>query len=79
MTALLLSRPRRSPRNRRPTRTSWSISGLAYSACRLGAFPATVEMVVDSNAPEELRAAYPDSALQFVKQGDQIGVFLDKD
>jgi len=35
-------------------------------------------VVVDSNAPEELRAAYPDSALQFVKQGDQIGVFLDK-
>jgi len=59
--------------------SSWSISGLAYSACRLGAFPATVELVVDSNAPEELRAAYPDSALQFVKQGDQIGVFWDKD
>ena len=57
---------------------SWSISGLAYTACRVGAFPATVEIVVDSNAPEELRAAYPDSALQFVKQGDQIGVFLDE-
>lgn len=57
---------------------SWSISGLAYTACRVGAFPATVEIAVDSNAPEELRAAYPDSALQFVKQGDQIGVFLDE-
>lgn len=57
---------------------SWSISGLAYTACRVGAFPATVEMVVDSNAPEELRAAYPDSALQFVKAGEQIGVFLDE-
>ena len=57
---------------------SWSISGLAYTACRVGAFPATVEIVVDSNAPEELRAAYPDSALQFVKQGDLIGVFLDE-
>ena len=31
---------------------SWSISGLAYTACRVGAFPATVEIAVDSNAPE---------------------------
>ena len=57
---------------------SWSISGVAYSACRAGAFPAALEIIVDSDAPEELRVAYPDSALQFVKQGDQIGVFLDK-
>ena len=66
------------PAEREIDQNSWSISGLAYTACRVGAFPATVEMVVDSNAPEELRAAYPDSALQFVKAGDQIGVFLDE-
>jgi hypothetical protein len=57
---------------------SWSISGIAYSACRVGAFPATIAIQVGSSTPDDLRATYPDSTLQFVKQGDQIGVFLDK-
>lgn len=56
---------------------NWSISGAVYSGCRIGAFPATIELMTDSNAPEELRSRFPDSALQFVKDGDRIGVFLD--
>jgi hypothetical protein len=57
---------------------NWSVSGLSTGACSVGAFPATVEVRVDSSVPEELRAAFPDSSLQFVKRGDEIGVFQDK-
>lgn len=56
---------------------SWSMSGAVLAGCRIGAFPATIEMFTDSNAPEELRSRFPDSALQFVKDGDRVGVFLD--
>lgn len=56
----------------------WSISGMATTACRIGAFPATIELPVNSSTPEELRAAFPDSFLQFVLRGDRIGVFLDE-
>ncbi|MBY0687530.1 hypothetical protein [Microbacterium marinilacus] len=58
--------------------SSWSLSGGLYAGCAVGTFPATISMRVDSNAPEQLRATYPDSALQFVKDGDRIGVFLDR-
>ncbi|MBW9093760.1 hypothetical protein JNB62_08710 [Microbacterium jejuense] len=57
---------------------NWSVSGISNGACGAGAFPATLEIAVDSSAPEELRAAFPDSTLQFVKRGDDIGVFQDK-
>lgn len=56
----------------------WSMAGLFYTGCRVGAFPATVQFAVDSSAPQELRDRFPpDSALQFVFDGDRIGVFLD--
>jgi hypothetical protein len=55
---------------------SWSMNGPIYSGCRVGPFPATVQFAIDSNSPEELRARFPDgSALQFVRDGDRIGVF----
>lgn len=55
---------------------SWSMNGPIYSGCRVGVFPATVQFAIDSNSPEELRARFPDgSALQFVRDGDRIGVF----
>jgi len=56
----------------------WSISGMMYSGCRAGAFPATVQFVIDSSAPPQLRDRFPaGSALQFVFDGDRMGVFLD--
>lgn len=59
---------------------SWSINGFASSGCRIRDFPATVQMTVDSNAPEDMRAKFPErSALQFVRDGDRIGVFLSSD
>jgi hypothetical protein len=57
--------------------TNLSFDGNIYSGCRVGAFPATVEFMVDSNSPRELRFKFPDSALQFVRDGDRIGVFVD--
>ncbi|WP_341994965.1 hypothetical protein MRBLWH7_002515 [Microbacterium sp. LWH7-1.2] len=56
----------------------WSMSGLFYTGCRVGAFPATVQFAVDSAVPQQLRDRFPpDSALQFVFDGDRIGVYLD--
>ena len=56
---------------------SRTMSGIMYSGCGAGAFPATVQFVVDSNAPQQLRDRFPsDSALQFVFDGSRIGVFL---
>ena len=58
--------------------TNWSMSGAMHSGCGVGDFPATIELPVDSNTPEELRSRFPEgSALQFVRDGDRIGVFLD--
>lgn len=54
----------------------FSASGPFYSGCRVGNFPATITISVDSAAPPELRAQFPDAALQFIKDGDRIGVFL---
>lgn len=53
----------------------YSTSGPVYSACRVGGFPATVTLGVDSNSPPELRTRFPDAALQFIKDGNRIGVF----
>jgi hypothetical protein len=59
---------------------SWSYDGMMYSGCRMGDFPATVELPVDSSSPEAIRAQFPeDSVLQFVLDGDRVGVFLDSD
>lgn len=58
---------------------NWSINGSMYSGCRVGGFPATVEMPIDTSAPKELTDRYPiGGALQFVVDGDRIGVFLDE-
>jgi hypothetical protein len=59
---------------------NWSMSGPMYSGCRVGDFPATVAVPVDSGMPEAIRNRFPPgSALQFVLDGDRIGVFLDSD
>ncbi|ANG84906.1 hypothetical protein [Microbacterium aurantiacum] len=34
---------------------------------------------VDSTSPLELRAQFPGASLQFIKDGDRIGVFLGTD
>ena len=54
----------------------WSASN-PYSGCGVGAFPAMFSFVVNSGSPQQLRAKYPDDALQFVQDGERIGVFLD--
>lgn len=55
-----------------------SVNGAVYYGCRAGAFPATIEMTVNDDAPEELQAEFPEGgALQFVLEGDRIGVFWD--
>lgn len=57
---------------------NWSIQGVLYAGCRVGAFPATISMPVGSSSPQELRDQFPaNSALQFVFDGTQVGVFLD--
>ncbi|HKP07781.1 MAG TPA: hypothetical protein VJU58_11070 [Microbacterium sp.] len=57
---------------------NWSMSGMYYTGCRVGAFPSTVEFILDSAAPQQLRDRFPSgTAVQFVFDGDRIGVFLD--
>ncbi|MHC2998425.1 hypothetical protein [Microbacterium sp. HJ5] len=57
---------------------SWSFTGNVYSGCRVGDFPATVQMPVDTSAPKDLSDRYPiGSALQFVLVDGRVGVFLD--
>lgn len=56
----------------------WGYGGDFYSACDVGVFPATVELPLGGSAPEEMLARYPSAeAVQFVLDGDRIGVFLD--
>lgn len=60
--------------------SGWSIDGNVYSGCGVGAFPATVEVPITAEAPGDLTAAFPDgTALQFVLDGDRVGVFLDSE
>ncbi|WP_120494508.1 hypothetical protein [Microbacterium phyllosphaerae] len=57
---------------------SSSISGPMYAACSIGAFPAEVVVPIDGEMPEQLIERYPSGvALQFVLDGDRVGVFLD--
>lgn len=56
-----------------------TIEGPVYWSCDAGAFPATVQFVVDFQAPQQLRERFADgTALQFVLDGDRIGVFSDE-
>ncbi|MFF1539115.1 hypothetical protein ACFVWL_03525 [Microbacterium sp. NPDC058269] len=58
----------------------WSYDGPMYTGCAVGTFPATVEVPFDSNAPEELSERFPSgTALQFVYDGERVGVFLDSE
>lgn len=60
------------------TETSWSFEGQIYTACGIGAFPPTVAVPFDSETPDELAGRFPEGvALQFVLEGDRVGVFLD--
>jgi len=57
---------------------SSSISGPMYAGCSIGAFPAEVVVPMDGEMPEQLVERYPSGvALQFVLDGDRVGVFLD--
>lgn len=60
--------------------SGWSSDGPIYAGCGVGVFSATVEVPIDSNAPKELSERYPSGkALQFVFDGDRVGVFLDSE
>lgn len=59
---------------------SWSVDGFIYSGCQVGVFPGTIEIPLTADAPAQLREAFPDAtALQFVLDGDRVGVFLDSE
>lgn len=52
--------------------------GFRYGGCGAGAFPATVEFVVTPDLPDVFRARFPvGSSVQFVRDGDRVGVFSD--
>jgi hypothetical protein len=54
-----------------------SIAGPLYSDCAAGSFPAAVKLIVDEEAPHEMRNAFAEgTALQFVLDGERIGVFV---
>lgn len=51
-----------------------------YGGCGAGAFPATVEFIVTPELPAAFRQRFPvGSAVQFVRDGDRVGVFSDAD
>ncbi|MGB4779244.1 hypothetical protein [Microbacterium sp.] len=53
-----------------------SIDGPMYYGCAAGPFPAVAQLTIDENAPEELRDEFGEgTALQFVLDGDVVGVF----
>lgn len=53
-------------------------SGFRYGGCGAGVFPATVEFVVTPELPEAFRQRFPvGSSVQFVRDGDRVGVFSD--
>lgn len=55
-----------------------SRGGWGYTGCSAGSFPATVTLALRDDLPEELLARFPGArALQFVLDGDRLGVFLD--
>ena len=54
-----------------------SIRGPIYTGCRAGSFPATAEFLVGIDSPQQLRDRFGDgTALQFVLDGDVVGVFV---
>ena len=54
-----------------------AISGAIYTGCRAGSFPATAELVVGDDSPQPLRDRFGGgTALQFVLDGDVVGVFV---
>lgn len=58
----------------------WTYDGPMYTGCAVGTFPATVEVPFDSNLPRELTERFPSgTALQFVYDGERVGVFLDSE
>lgn len=60
--------------------SGWSYDGPTYTGCAVGTFPATVEVPFDSNVPKELSERFPSAtALQFVYDGERVGVFLDSE
>ncbi|MGP3534677.1 hypothetical protein ACTU3I_07770 [Microbacterium sp. RD1] len=55
-----------------------SFSGPQYFGCGAGAFAATVQFTVDTEQPLPLRSRFAvGSSLQFVFDGDRVGVFSD--
>lgn len=55
-----------------------SNAGVRFGGCAAGLFPATAEFIVNSTFPEQFRARYPvGTAVQFVLDGDDVGVFSD--
>lgn len=59
--------------------TSWNVEGPMCGACSIGAFPAAVEVPIDGESPDALIERHPSgTALQFVLDGDRVGVFLDR-
>jgi len=52
-----------------------SYSNFYIGACGAGEFPATVSMLVNSTAPEELQERFPEgTSLQFILRGDEVAV-----
>ncbi len=57
----------------------YSTTGQTWVDCSVGAFPATLQMSVGSAMPQELRDEYADArGIQFIVDGDRIGVFVDR-
>jgi hypothetical protein len=56
--------------------TGFSLDGMLLSACAAGAFPATVQFVVDDDSPTALRGRFSEgTSLQMVMEGDLLRVF----
>lgn len=56
----------------------WSYDAQIWGGCRAGSLPGIAQFLIDSGAPEEARARFPDgTALRFVFDGDRVGVFTD--
>lgn len=55
-----------------------SLNGPIFNDCSAGAFPATIEVVLTPEMPQEIRDKFAEgTALQFILDGDRVGVFAD--